>query len=517
MAENTLTSETTILSQHVPQVAPRLDLLCKNRLEGYLPKDQQIARITEKAVAASETCYQAVVESQTKITDYVFSHGLSGLAPDDPTAKARDIENVIDQNRTFFGLPRLPDDYPKSDNEIIVDPDTFDVFIGSRHDKEDRDWILGKDKIYALTLVAKAGKDLNTLDLDELEQFAQNCSQELEVLSTAPFTQRSIRHEWQLQVEALYHEDFLNLFHKSVNNVLSGQDTSQTIEDLSQVLEVFESDFAYNSDPLVKPFYEEFVRLREGAKQLPRSERDHFIHVLNNHSAAIYQKCSDSVLEERTILHEKGNMDWEALHRQIMGFSEKEVNIQRRENWIHVHQYLKKMAVSGTQEMTLEDLRQLHTIALKGVLPDFALGFRFDYKEDMWHYWPYYKTNTIGTKRGIIETADSNTARAKMEQIVESANKLIKTKMPNAVFETALANLVSDYALVHPHPDGNGTMTLFFAEAAMALKGYDIPLHTSLTLANRFQEAFRGNYLALATMRLGFLFKEAKMPKIKKE
>jgi len=187
--------------------------------------------------------------------------------------------------------------------------------------------------------------------------------------------------------------------------------------------------------------------------------------------------------------------DFESAYREMFGYSGKEIWEIRNRNWENVNNYLTdEVATRGY--LTVDDLRQIHILSTRGVLPFFCRGLRNDSNIGWCQAEHSKKTVTIGTE---VNTTDVLDLDSSLEVLVSRANRIAKSGYPQIMAEVAWGNLFAEYATIHPHPDGNGTNAVFFIEAVKVLGGnYSPPERYKPTYIKRVTNTLNGNVLAMA-------------------
>jgi len=187
--------------------------------------------------------------------------------------------------------------------------------------------------------------------------------------------------------------------------------------------------------------------------------------------------------------------DFEGAYREMFGYTAKEIWERRNRNWGKVNRYLTE-EVASRGYLTVEDLRQIHILSTSGVLPFFCRGLRNDRNIGWYQAEHAKKTVTIGTK---VSTTDVGDLDNSLDVLVSKANRVAKAGCPQVMAEVAWGNLFAEYAMIHPHPDGNGTNAVFFIEAVKVLSGnYSPPERYEPNYIKRVTKTLNGNVLAMA-------------------
>ncbi len=182
-------------------------------------------------------------------------------------------------------------------------------------------------------------------------------------------------------------------------------------------------------------------------------------------------------------------------YRKMFGYTDKEIWERRKRNWENVNRYLTD-EIAPRGYLTVDDLRQIHTLSTKGVLPFFCQGFRND-RNVGWYKAEHLKEEvTIGDEVRTTEAVELDNA---LELLVSKANRVARAGYPKVMAEVAWGNLFAEYATMHPHPDGNGTNAVFFIEAIKILDGeYTPPQSYAQDYKTRVKNTLNNNVLAIA-------------------
>jgi hypothetical protein len=169
------------------------------------------------------------------------------------------------------------------------------------------------------------------------------------------------------------------------------------------------------------------------------------------------------------------------------------------------------------KRLTVDTSRELHKTMNKGILPFFALGLRSDNFGTNSRIEVESRTAVIAPKNKAegVETTSKDKVTEEIGTLMEKANSLIE-KGPKYIFEIGIANLTAQYAKIHPHPDGNGTMALLFAEMCFINKGYtEITEKVAETpFKERLMATFRKNVAAIVTVTSSYMFWELGQKKV---
>lgn len=187
--------------------------------------------------------------------------------------------------------------------------------------------------------------------------------------------------------------------------------------------------------------------------------------------------------------------DYEVAYRELFGYSGKDIWERRNRNWRAVNTYLTE-EVASRGHLEVDDLRNIHILSTKGILPFFCQGFRTD-RAIGWYSLEHSKrTVTIGSD---VSTMPVELLDDALNLLVSKANAVVHSKYPHVMAEVAWGNLFAEYAVIHPHPDGNGTNAVFFIEALKVLRGnYTPPEKYEENYIKRVDVALNRNIVAKA-------------------
>ncbi|NMB70109.1 hypothetical protein GYA27_02810 [candidate division WWE3 bacterium] len=219
------------------------------------------------------------------------------------------------------------------------------------------------------------------------------------------------------------------------------------------------------------------------------------VSVLNNFLETNEELIFEVLGEDYFFELSGGGDSFEDDYREMFGYTGKEIWERRKRNWENVNKYLTD-EVAARGYLTVDDLRQIHILSTKGVLPFFCQGFRND-RNIGWYQAEHFKeTVTIGKE---VRTTEAVELDAALELLVSKANRVAKAGYPKVMAEVAWGNLFAEYATMHPHPDGNGTNDVFFIEAIKVLDGgYTPPQRYEQDYKTRVKNTLNNNVLAVA-------------------
>lgn len=480
--------------------APKLE-----RLPAQNPALRQSAldRIVASCRTEVQNHQREVQQAETMVSQFISENALPIQKQEQkPEEIALQMQRFIEHNREFFSLP------PQS-THMIVDPLSLQIFVGSSPKREDMD-MWGNAKGVALQILAQHQCQIDALTPAQISKLALH-EKECLAIATAERKEERIIQTAGIRKEEQYYDDFVHQFSQVVETLVHSPDRSpENITSVDALLTLLESQFTVFPDTLAKQIYPLFVRLTTGTRgRLTPDDRKQLVQTLQKHSRIVYHALASEIRKDPEIAKAQ---DGEDIHRILFGLTHTEVAEQRKENWKRVSRYLTGMKNRQDKRLTTDDLEQIHILSSKGILPDYMHGFRFgDYKEFIVYHQEIHE-NFISSKRGTKKTQPFTQAWKTLDTIKAKANELISQHPNSIIFEQRLAPLVADYAALHPHPDGNGTMAIFFAEACKALSGnYPVPQQFEPRLITRLRSTFPHNPLATLTVLASYSVKERKL------
>ncbi len=489
----------------VPESSVGKDFFSSPRLEklpAQNPAQRQSAldRIDASCRTEVQDHQREVQQAQIMVTRFISENALPIQKQEQrPEEIALQMQRFIENNRAYFALP------PQS-THMIVDPLSLQIFVGNSPKREDMD-MWGNAKGVALQILAQRQCQIGVLTQEHISKLALH-EKECLTIVTAKREEERIIQVAGIHKEEQYHDDFVHQFSQAVRTFVHSPDKSpENITSVDALLTLLESQFTVFPDTLAKQIYPLFVQLTTGTKgRLSPDDRKQLVQTLQKHSRIVYHALASEIRKDPEIAKAQ---DGEDIHRTLFGLTHAEVAEQRKENWKRVSHYLAGMKNRQNKQLTTDDLEQIHILSSKGILPDYMHGFRFgDYKEFIVYHQEIHE-NYISSKRGTKKTQPFTQAWKTLDTIKAKANELISQHPNSMVFEQRLAPLVAEYAALHPHPDGNGTMAIFFAEACKALSGnYPIPQQFESRLITRLRSTFPHNPLATLTVLASYSIKE---------
>jgi hypothetical protein len=263
-------------------------------------------------------------------------------------------------------------------------------------------------------------------------------------------------------------------------------------ERLKEVLELYEHIPARfgNEDLSLIP---EFELLISNKKYLSSENVSTLNYFLEENEKLIFTVLGEEYFFKINSKH----VDYESAYQEMFGYTHTEIWERRNRNWANVNKYLME-EIKPRGELEVADLRNIHVLSTKGVLPFFCQGFRND-RIDGFHRANYSKKDvTFGSENNRTQSTDLEDLDETLQMLTDKANSLVKSKLPPIMKEVAMGNLFSEYASTHPHPDGNGTNAIFFVEAMKVLEGnYEPPKTYDPNYYKRVAKSLNGNVLAM--------------------
>ncbi len=444
-----------------------------------------------------------VARAETVITEFINENGLPIQKQEQkPEEIALQMQHFIEKNRAYFSLP------PQS-TYMLVDPLSLQIFVGNSPERKDMD-MWGNAKGTALQILAQRQCQIDVLTQEQISKLSLH-EKECLTIVTAKREEGRIIQTAGIHKEEQYHDDFVRQFSQAVKTLVHSPDKSpEGITSVDALLTLLESQFTVFPDALAKQIYPLFAQLTTGTRgRLTPEKRKQLVQTLQKHSRIVYHALASEIRKDPEIAKAQ---DGEDIHRILFGLTHTEIAEQRKENWKHVSHYLTGMKNRQNKQLTTDDLEQIHILSSKGILPDYMHGFRFgDYKEFIVYHQEIHE-NYISSKKGVKKTQPFTQAWKTLDSINAKANELIAQHPNSIMFEQRLAPLIAEYAALHPHPDGNGTMAIFFAEACKALSGnYPIPEQFDPRLITRLRNTFPHNPLATLTVLTSFSIKERQL------
>lgn len=453
---------------------------------------ETVKQLYEVLINTREVLYNKVEETAKDLKEYFESLGLPKeekvLAS---TELAKIISGYVMQNEHELGI---------KNRAIEVNPDTLSVrVVGADGFKEQ----LKNTGVGAIVLLATSGYDISKIELPQINEVGIRCKEYVKAVSKPIYELDNIERAFRQATEQIYLPIFAEKF-DSLAETAANQKTAESFEQLENILEKFGECFTCYEprNNQAAKIYSSFELLRNVATELSTEQRKEYLNHMLPNMEVIYKICEKPITEDLKI---KEAQSWEDVHRLLAGLTHEDVTTIREANWQNVRHYIEALKNQNTNELTIDILRDIHSLSGRYLFPSFALGFRFDPNQNRSSY-------SEGTKDAIIADGKINfnapnpaEAREEMENIVQAANTLISEHQPKIIFEIKIAPLAAEYVVTHPHPDGNGTMALFFVEACMALRGdYELLEQYDMSLYKRTAAIFRGNPVAEIILKLEY-------------
>lgn len=291
---------------------------------------------------------------------------------------------------------------------------------------------------------------------------------------------------------------YLDEYILSVAELITSPNTHQVDLGVKYLPEVFRRLKPVPKSADLDNSYSLFKPIILAAPNLNPEQKDLYIQATNDHDLTFYSAFSEQISTDQHF-HTK---EWLQRHAfKLLGLSPEEIKKIILGNWTNVKNYIKDLPNSDS-ELTLSILRKVSRLSSATILPSFAQGFRHDPSPVPLNYLsPALEEIEYGHKNFPARGAPVNKLESIMPDIVSQANNLIQNTDSKKRFEVSIASLAADYASAHPHPDGNGTKTLFFIETCMALRT-DYPLleEYAIDMLDRSQQFLRNNSKATAIL-----------------
>ncbi|OGK52529.1 hypothetical protein A2970_01070 [Candidatus Roizmanbacteria bacterium RIFCSPLOWO2_01_FULL_44_13] len=241
------------------------------------------------------------------------------------------------------------------------------------------------------------------------------------------------------------------------------------------------------------------------APSLNPEQKNSYTKTIKQHDLTIYSVFSKQIVADPYF--QTG--EWLQRHSfKMLGLTSEETKQIILSNWQKVSAYIVGLTSQG-HEMNFDILREISFSASNNLLPSFALGFRFDHlSESLDELRPTLKEIDYRYRFLRAHGTPADNLEATISRIIQKANSQIKSENNNRHFEKQIASLAAEYVSAHPHPDGNGTKTLFFIDACMALKGGYVPISEyEVDIDKRALQILRGNKTALKILNLKTMYR----------
>lgn len=293
--------------------------------------------------------------------------------------------------------------------------------------------------------------------------------------------------------------DSLNQFIGTIATLTTSSNKNQVDLSLIYLPRLLErlNPFTESIHPDLQKSYSLFMGIIFSSAHFNPDQKSLFVQTINEHDLTVYSAFSEQISTDPYFQTE----EWLQRHAfKLLGLNPEETKIIILQNWENVKEYLNELKASQS-ELTLDILREISGRATNTILPSFAQGFRHDPTPiSLKHLDPILKEIKYRYKFFTAHGAPADKLNSIMSGIINKANHLIQEPSKKR-FEKNIALLAADYASAHPHPDGNGTKTLFFIEACMALrKDYPLLSEYETDMNRRTQQFLRGNLSATAIL-----------------
>jgi fido (protein-threonine AMPylation protein) len=291
---------------------------------------------------------------------------------------------------------------------------------------------------------------------------------------------------------------YLNEHIQLATELIASQDPHQVDLGVKYLPEVFRSLKSVADSTDLNNSYTLFKPIILAVPNLNPHQKDLYIQAINDHDLSFYSAFSEQISTDQHF----NTTEWLQRHAfKLLGLTPEETKNIILDNWTNVKNYFKDLQ-NNDSELTLSILREVSRLSSATILPSFAQGFRHDPSPvPLGNLSPVLEEIEYGHKNFPAHGAPVYELENIMPDIINQANNLIQNTDSKKRFEVSIASLAADYASAHPHPDGNGTKTLFFIETCMALRT-DYPLleEYSIDMLDRSQQFLRNNSKAVAIL-----------------
>ncbi len=453
----------------------------------------------------------SVEVSLAEIERFIFESGLEKYPEQTPSEDiAEDIKDYLRAHKEYFEINAYL---------IHVNPKNYSVFGRDTETGEVTERYTNP-KIETLTTVAALGLDIGTLTEEQLDLISSNLSWQWEIILNSDLERAKLHRDALDSVEQLYYKPFVDKFSQISERLVVEVDSAkaiQTSDEFFELVELLQRGFNRIPAGVAKETYPMLRKVILDSQNFEPSLRAHFIDSLSEHSHYLYRYYGGEIQRDPSFASID---DWENLHASFLGLLPAEIERIKTTNWSKTVQLLNEIREGAHGKMlTVEMLRELNEASLKGLLPDFTLGFRFDAdtRNHYFYFGQQISRNTIervekGSRTIVGETTDPEILEATMNDLVMRTNDLVQMHQLKAIFEIELAKLAAEYAVDHPQTDGNGRMTCVYMEACMALRGdYEVNNKYSTNFRSHVWNTLRGNAIAVAVLFAKYRLLEAKV------
>ncbi len=195
------------------------------------------------------------------------------------------------------------------------------------------------------------------------------------------------------------------------------------------------------------------------------------------------RKLLNSLLEkhEQVIFHVTGFEDmgygvenYESFMQSVFGLNNEEVLKRKERGWNSVIEHINTVLLSREKPiLTLTDLREMHTLFSKGIVPYYATGLRTD-KHDEPHAITKQKREVKVVRsngESIFEGTPSSELIPELEEFIIEINRVINLpRLLDPLANSLMGRMAHRYIRIHPHTEKNGNMAALVVEAAKVLR-----------------------------------------------
>ncbi|MCA9372411.1 hypothetical protein KC726_06005 [Candidatus Woesebacteria bacterium] len=439
---------------------------------------------------------QQAIEQQERIIANAFQQ--QNFPVDDTKISSPEhIDQFINDHSTFF--------VNKHHLSLLrYNSETSQIELGTINTKKDDEVVwqtLTLNEADVIYYLRDMHVNFQTLDFDQMKEFFQTFDPAHTQIQQRSSENALEEQRFVAQAEATFH-----------------QQLQETFTIICSDLATFDSKDVY--DHKIKRF-KEFVRIAALLQQNELFQNNlgeifmkliHKKHLLNPALRTIlndlFEKAEKDIFQSFArilFLREYNDRSGEDVMKRIFGLSHEEVWQKRERNWLAVNEHITTMQQRGDSKITIDDLRTMHTLCAKGLIPYFMYGLTSDYhgeglalaraKRD--HYILSVGGNDPSRK---TEVTSFEKIERELDIVLKKTNHLISQKdMINYRFNLEMAYRFAEYANMHPHADLNGTMCVFFVVAAQALHhNKKIPQTYHRDMIKRTMKVFGYDPIAIA-------------------
>ena len=357
---------------------------------------------------------------------------------------------------------------------IKVDPTTKEVFLGVQGrggvDFEyDR---LLKDAIFAMQDLLDAGVDLSAISENDFSAFLGS---DYALFRSATERVHNLvvdsEVECSTQTSEVVEKMINQRFSAACESFIFGQELGDAefakalvlLDNFFQSIDLIQGVGA-RSFVSVLPTFRNLIASKNNLNQ---EQKDLFNTLLEKHEVRIFHLIDFDYMDPDLT-------NYESFMKHVFGLSDDEMVQRKERGWNQVIDYINTSFLTREKRLlTLSDLREIHAMFSKGVVPYYTLGLRTDRHDE-----PYnvsVKKSGVGvTKRdGSLLFAGTSSADLDktMEGFLVEINRVINLpRILDPLANTLMGEMAYRYIRIHPHSEKNGNIAALVIEAAKVLR-----------------------------------------------